>query len=169
MRAILPGSVNFFYNDGVTPTHTKPGFSRYDVLTVQGVIAKNALIFMHKIKNFTNSLPSSVLDTVVPVEPPQDMNDELCHDWLEKFGTFTYRESIFFKGPLMTIDPACLHLTTTSTMLSTKAYKNKVKRILLGIQTQGNAEEWQVDNFLLYNIAGLRKSARLQGSIKCSF
>ena len=161
MRAVMPGFVNFFYNDGVMPTHTKPAFSRYDVLTVQGVIAKNALIFMHKLKNFPNSLPLSVLNTVIPVDPLHDLKYELCQDWLDKFGTLSYRKSIFFKGPLLSIDPACLQLSTTIKKLSIKAYKNEVKRMLLDIQTQGNADEWQVDNFLLYNIAGLRKSARI--------
>ena len=103
MHAVMPGYVNLFYHDGDMPTHTKPGFTQYNVLTVQGVIAKNALIFMHKIKNFPNSLPLSVLDTIIPVAPLDSLNYDTCKDWLDKFGTISYRKSIFFKGPLIYI------------------------------------------------------------------
>ena len=42
MRTVMPGYVNFFYNDGDMPTHTEPGFGQYNLLKVQGVIVKNA-------------------------------------------------------------------------------------------------------------------------------
>ena len=161
MRAVMPGYVNLFYNNGVMPTHTKPAFSQYGVLTVQGVIAKNASIFMYKLNKFPNSLPVSVIDTVRLVEPLHDTNYESCQEWLDVYGTHTYRKSIFFKGPLMSIGHECMQLITPTNKLSIKAYKNEVKRMLLDIQTRGNVDEWQMDNFLLYNIAGLRKSARL--------
>ena len=43
--------VNFKYRDGIIPSHTKLTFEEMNVLTVQNVIVKNALIFMQKIRN----------------------------------------------------------------------------------------------------------------------
>ena len=49
MRAVMPGHVNFYYRNGVKPTHTKPFFNQFNVLTVQGIIVKYALVFMNKV------------------------------------------------------------------------------------------------------------------------
>ena len=54
IRAVMAGFVNFRYRDGII----------MKVLTVQNVIAKNALIFMHKITYFQNLLPKSVRETL---------------------------------------------------------------------------------------------------------
>lgn len=35
MRAVMSGYVNYFYKDGICPTHTKPGFTEHRILTVQ--------------------------------------------------------------------------------------------------------------------------------------
>ena len=55
----------------------------------------------------------------------------------------------------------CSQLFTPTAFLSINAYKKNVKRMLLELQNKGDVNEWQADNFLLYNISGLRKSARL--------
>ena len=39
-----------------------------------------------------------------------------------------------------------------------KAYKKNIRKALLAQQKIGSADEWQNENFLLYNIVGLRKS-----------
>ena len=49
IRSVMPGFVKFFYKDGITPAHTKPGFTKFKILSVQGVVVLNALILMHKI------------------------------------------------------------------------------------------------------------------------
>ena len=48
IRAVIPGFANYFYKDGETPHHTKFAFNNYGVLSIQNIIAKNALIFMYK-------------------------------------------------------------------------------------------------------------------------
>ena len=47
-NAVMPGYVNYFYKDGKLPTGTKKCFTDYRVLTIHGIIASNALNFMHK-------------------------------------------------------------------------------------------------------------------------
>ena len=39
-----------------------------------------------------------------------------------------------------------------------KIYKRELKHSLIAIQSSGEQCEWENSNFLLYNIAGLRKS-----------
>ena len=93
----MPGYVNYFYKDEVLPTHTKPGFKQFNILTTESVIAKNAMIFMHKVKKFTCSIPSSVSETIASDAPAIDSDHETCHEWLAKYGTSTYAKSIFYK------------------------------------------------------------------------
>ena len=38
MRSIMPGHVNYYYKDGVCPSHPKPSFTELNILTVQNVI-----------------------------------------------------------------------------------------------------------------------------------
>ena len=162
MRAVMPGYINFFYMDGKLPAHTKSGFSNFGVLTVQGVIVKNSLLFMHKINNFERLLPISIRETIANDAPSRGSDHVTCQGWLAEFGTNSYRNSLFFKGPLLYIDPACSQLLSSPTsILSVNAYKTNLKRLLLDIQNKGDRNEWQSDNFLLYNINGLRKSERL--------
>ena len=39
--------------------------------------------------------------------------------------------------------------------------KIKIKRDLIKLQNEGDIDDWQPDNFKLYNISGLRKSERI--------
>ena len=161
LRAVMPGYVNFFYKDGVLPSHTKNSFSNFRVLTVHGVIAKFALILMHKIYNFSKSVPLSVRETIAHDAPTIGSSYETSHGWLTNFGTSTYRKSFFYKGPLIYLDPKTTVLITPVTTISINAYKTNVKRVLLNLQSAGESGEWQPDNFLLYNIRGRRQSSRL--------
>ena len=162
MRAAMSGYVNYFFKDGNLPTHTKPSFCKYGVLTVHGVIATNALIFMHKVENFHNLLPPSVRETIANNGPKRGSDHESCEEWLENFGNGVYNKSIFYKGPLMFIDSVCDQIMTPTSILSVKAFKTNVKRTILQLQSKGNSDEWQAGNFLLFNISGLRKSTRLR-------
>ena len=163
MRAVMPGYVNYFYKDGKLPTHTKSGFRQHGVLTVHGIITKNVLIFMHKLNNFPNLLPPSVRETIGANAPIRRVcsDHETCKDWLEIFGTHIFNKSIAYKGPLLYVDSVWDKIMTPSALLSMKAFKRNVKRVLLELQGRGDAVEWQADNFLIYNISGLRKSARI--------
>ena len=69
IRAVMSGYVNYRYKDGMLPDHTKPAFKEYEILTVHGIIAKNALILMHKIKNMTSLLPKSIINLFPPDIP----------------------------------------------------------------------------------------------------
>ena len=40
MRAIMPGYTNYFYRDGIPPSHTKPAFTSLNILTVHNVYLK---------------------------------------------------------------------------------------------------------------------------------
>ena len=161
MRAVMPGYVNFFYHDGTLPSHTKPYFNKFNVLTVQGVIAKNVQIFMNKVHNFPELLPISVQETIASDAPRHGSTHETCAEWQKKYGSLCYNKSIFYKGPLISIDPNFSELSTYANALSPNAYKNNTKRILLKLQSAGGTDEWQMDNFPLYTIHGLRRSPRL--------
>ena len=60
VRIVMPGFVNLYYRDGQLPAHTKDSFKEYGILTIHGVIVKNALLLMHKIKHFPHTVPSSI-------------------------------------------------------------------------------------------------------------
>ena len=116
---------------------------------------------MHKIYNFSKSVPLSVRETIAHDAPTIGSSYETSHGWLTNFGTSTYRKSFFYKGPLIYLDPKTTVLITPVTTISINAYKTNVKRVLLNLQSAGESGEWQPDNFLLYNIRGLRQSSRL--------
>ena len=74
-----------------------------------------------------------------------------------------YRNSLFFKGPLLSIISEFSELITPPNPLKLKIYKNYVKRITLTVQARGN-EECCAENFPLYNIPGLRKAPPRQAN-----
>ena len=160
LRAIMPGRVNFFYNDGVLPTHTKPFFNKHRILTVHGIIITNALAFMYKINNYPESIPESVRETISPDAPTQGSDHVSCRVWYEQYSTNCFAKTLFFKGPLLFVDQKFSDLVTDSTCVSFKSFRNRVKARLLEIQTQGDSDDWQAENFFINYITGLRKSAR---------
>ena len=160
MRAVMPGYASSYYKDGKIPTHTKASFNKFKVLTVQGIVVKNALVFMQKVKYFPRTLPLSVKETIARDAPVADSNHETCEEWLNNFNNSFHRKSVFYKAPLLSIDTEISQLTTPTTLFSIKAYKNSAKRFLLELQGRGDVDEWQAVNFLLYNIRGLRQSSR---------
>ena len=161
MRAVMPGYVNLYFKDGCPPAHTKPAFTKFKVLTVQGVIAKNALLFMHKVNQFPLLLPDSVRNTISPNAPGVDSTFVSSQEWLAEYGTHVYNKSIFFKGPLIYIDSVRNKPLTASACLSIKAYKSITTCTLIELQSSGQTDDWRADNFLINMINGLRKSSRL--------
>ena len=163
IRAVMSGYVQFKYRDGQIPTHTKSTFHSLNVLTIHSIIVKNALIFMHKARNFPSSLPVSVR-TTIPTNAPStaDCNHENSSEWLQnyQFGCPHYRRSLFFKGPLLSIRTEYLNIVSPACLLSLNVHKKSVKKLMLDLQNQGEPEEWPP--FILNNINGLRKCGRLQ-------
>ena len=158
MRAVMPGFVNYFYKEGKIPAHTKTSFCSYGILTIHGIIIKNALLFMHKVNHFPSSLPPSIRETIPKNAPTLDSNHENCSKWLETYGQACFSSSIFGKGPLLAITDTNIGITSLPNILSINLYKSSLKRELLKQQNIGDPENWP--NFLLYSIPGLRKSSR---------
>ena len=161
IRAVMPGYVNSFYKDGTLPAHTKPAFVNYKLLTVHGIIIKNALIFMHRVNYLPTSLPTALRATIADDAPTLGSDHVTSSEWLCNFGDRYHNKSIFYKGPLLAMNPAIAALSTTTTLFSIKPFKANAMKLMLEQQARGDVNEWQADNFLLHNINGLRRSTRI--------
>ena len=109
----------------------------------------------------TRELPNSVAATIRDDAPrPGDgASHETNDEWHAKYSTNHFQASIFYKGPLLFIDLINNELLS---LVSLASIKKSLKRSLINIQSFGDPEEWQAENFKLYNIHGLRKSQRNQ-------
>ena len=164
MRAVMPGYVQYYYKDGKLPSGTKSSFTNYNILTIQSIIVKNALIFMHKISTFRKLLPQSLKETIPDNTPTAIANDDTFDqnsNWLDKFGSHAYKNSLFYKGPLLYIDGKFSETRSPAACLSMNIFKRNVKNSLLKHQSSGENDEWQANNFPLFNITGLRRSNRI--------
>ena len=85
---------------------------------------------------------------------------ETCENWLKIYNTNIYNKSVFYKGPLLSAMTKLNEIVSSARFISIKSYKANIKQALLAIQSSHDACEWVNDNFILYNIAGLRKSSR---------
>ena len=161
MRAIMPGYVNYFYDQGQLPAHTKSSFKNHGILTVHGIVAMNTLIFLHKAAHFPSSLPPSICRTIPKNIPKIGNSHDDCLEWSQKYNSIPYRSTIFHKGPLLAVSSDVASITADpSTFLSINRYKNSVKRFMIDNQSDGEIDTWP--NFLLYSIPGLRISLRNQ-------
>ena len=159
MRAIMPGYVNYWYNDGELPAHTKLSFKKHGILTVHSIIAMNTLVFLHKVSRFPNSLPTSIVKTIPCNAPNTGSSYDDCIEWSNKYNNIPYRTTIFHKGPLLAVSPDVADITSDpSTLSSINRYKKSTKRFLLDKQSSGDDDIWP--NFILYTIPGLRISNR---------
>ena len=70
-----------------------------------------------------------------------------------------YRQSFFYKGPLLAITKESDKVSSPATILLLKLYKSYTKRMLIEQQSSGFDCEWP--EFLLHTIPGLRKSPRI--------
>ncbi len=143
------------------PGHTKLYFKEYNILTVQGVIALNALLFIHKVRHFPLSTPKSLRDTIPHNSPTPGSTYETCESWLATYNNTHYRSSLFFKGLTLSIIPEVAQLLTPGSCLKINTYKSNVKSYLLKVQSEGKESEWQPSNFILTNVPGLRRSNRI--------
>ena len=160
MRAVIPGYSRYYYKNGSTPGHTKSSFNKFKILSVQNVIAFNSLLFLEKVQNFPKLLPISILKLISPDAPTNTSTFETSRNWLENFGTHIYRNSVFYKGPLLSIRDEFKELSTSIHKGFISAFKRRVKRTLFEIQSKGDEIEWVPENFSINYIPGLRKSTR---------
>ena len=167
IRAIMTGQVNYFYKEGICPSHTKSTFTDHNILTVHNVIAKNMLIFMNKIFNFPHMLPLSVANTISADSPSPSNSISYRSNWYIKYNSVPYNMSTFFKGPLLykniMSDAREVNNTNTNT------FKSGIKSYLMNIQASCDVIEWSPSNFILYSITGLRSSARLLDRFPVSY
>jgi hypothetical protein len=90
------------------------------------MITKNATTLLYKINQYGDLLPWSVRDLVPDDVPFEEENHETCSDWLLKYGSKTYKNSTFYKGPLLYISN--FHTDTTFTSVAfTSTYKSNIK------------------------------------------
>ncbi len=94
---------------------------------------------MHKVYNFSQSLPLSVRSTIASGAPKQGNSHSECEEWLQKFGMPCYSKTIFYKGPLMYSDDKYSHVISPATLISFKVYRNRVKDLLKVTYTNGNS------------------------------
>ena len=163
IRAIMPGFVNYFYMDGILPSHIKAAFTDLKILSVRNIILKKILIFINKIHVFPHYLPKAVRVTISPDSPSPSSNSSDNHnDWFSKYSSTPYNTSIFFKGPLLytSIMSNNPELDTRNTS-NPDSYKTKIKAYLVNVQKTGDSDEWSSENVLLTNLPGIRKSTRL--------
>ena len=149
MRAIVPGFINYKYREGIIPGYTKQYFNKFKIFTVHGIITLNTLLFLHKVRNFPQTLPKSVNCTISVDSPVQGSTHETIQEWLSIYNNCIYKRSVIFKGLLLAIIPEISDLVTPLSLFSLKFYKRSVKEHLLKIQSIGALDEWENSNFLL--------------------
>ena len=167
IRGIMPGWVNYFYNKGTCPTHTKSTFKELNVLTVHNVILKNIMIFMNKIHNHPQLLPTSVTQIISPDSPSPEHPTDYSSDWYLKYNFTPYNTSLFFKGPLLYTDLTTHYKELGNTNLN--SYKRSLKTYLLELQSSGDPSEWQPYNFRLAYLPGLRNSNRIKKQLVTNY
>ena len=117
---------------------------------------------MDKVRFCPWLLPPSVCELIAVDAPVLGSTHESCSEWLVRYVTPGYRGSLFFKGPLVASDERYTVNLTQADTTSPSAYKNSIKRSLLQLQSHGETNEWEMGNFPLYSITGLRRSSRIQ-------
>ena len=76
VRIVMPGYVNFYFRDGQLSAHTNDRFKEYGILTIHGVIVKNAILLMHEIKYFPHIVPRSIENLFPNNFPTFDSNQD---------------------------------------------------------------------------------------------
>ena len=85
------------------PTGTKSFFKKYNILTVQSVIAKNTLLYMIKITRFRFLLPKSIIDLIPNNSPNFDPLESVNKEWIDKYNTLNFRKSLFSREHFSTM------------------------------------------------------------------
>ena len=131
LRAVIPGFINYNYKDGIIPGHTKQYFNEYNILTIHNIIALNALVMLNKIRSFPSLLPNSIVATIPTYSPEHGSTHDDCEKWLKTYNTPTYRNSLFFKGPLLYSTTNFVEHSDIKRTTTPNIFKNKVKKVIL--------------------------------------
>ena len=156
----MHGFINYYYKDGSKPGNTKPYFKEYKILTIHSIISLNALLLVEKTRKFRDLLPNEVLMSIDDNSPSYLSTQDSCVGWLSKYNTNIFRNSVFFKGPMLSTRAEFNNLLDFTSDYSLQLYKRKLKSSIMALQTSGTDNEWDPENFLTHNIPGLRKSER---------
>ena len=111
---------------------------------------------LNKIRSFPSLLPNSIVATIPTYSPEHGSTHDDCEKWLKTYNTPTYRNSLFFKGPLLYSTTNFVEHYDIKRTTTPNIFKNKVKKVILDCQGEGETIEWEVDNFALYKCKGLR-------------
>ena len=125
LRAVIPGFINYNYKD------------EYNILTIQNIIALNALVMLNKIRLFPSLLPNSIVTTIPTYSPEHGSTHDDCEKWLKTYNTPTYRNSLFFKGPLLYSTTNFVEHSDIKRTTTPNIFKNKVKKVILDCQGEG--------------------------------
>ena len=90
----------------------------------------NALLFEHKQRHFPLALPQSLRETIANDAPTPGSNHETNGHWLSEYNNHVYRNSLFVKGPLLSIISEFSEFITPLNLLKLKIYKNDVKKFM---------------------------------------
>ena len=161
IRGIMPGFTNYFYKDGLHPSHTKPFFTDFEILTVHNIVLKNIFIFFNNLQHFSNTIPLSIRQLIPNDSPSMTQVSDYCSEWYSKYNSYPYNRSVFFKGPLLYTDIISSEPEFYSPNISKASFKTKIKKFLLSIQGAGDNNEWESANFKLMAMSGLRRSERI--------
>ena len=168
MRALMPGYTKNFYHKGITPCHTKPYFTNYNILTVHSIIITNILIFMYKYYNSKHHVPPSVASIISLNAPKHKSSQENDNEWFKSYPIGKYRNVISFKGPLFykkyITDLENEHKNNGGKSIrpdiSINCFKTHTKTHMLKIQSEGQADDWEGQNMPLYQVPGIKISSR---------
>ena len=111
---------------------------------------------LNKIRSFPSLLPNSIVATIPTYSPEHGSTHDDCEKWLKTYNTPTYRNSLFFKGPLLYSTTNFVEHSDIKRTTTPNIFKNKVKKVILDCQGEGETIEWEVDNFASYKCKGLR-------------
>ena len=85
-----------------------------------------------------------------------DLHTTTVKKWQKTYNTPSNRNSLFFKGPLLYSTTNFVENSDIKRTTTPNIFKNKVKKVILECQGEGETIEWEVDNFAVYKCKGLR-------------
>ena len=159
IRTLMPGYNCNYYKNGLAPCHTKQFFKEHAILSIHSLILTKVLLFMHKIHNFGQGLPSAVINTISADAPKYGNTNELCTEWFANHSTQKMRNALFFKGPLFYLKyfPEILQNRNHNINISFKA---GVRSFVFDIQSEGRPNTLEGLNMPLYYCPGLPRINR---------
>jgi len=164
VRTLIPGFINYFYNKdtGEHPHHTKQVFAELLIPTVHNLVLQRLLCFMHKLLN--RSPPSPILNLFSFVHPSLTNNNN--YTFISSPARLKpHRNSILIKGPQLynqlvpQVSNSLEPRDDPTNSMQPNPFKNCMKSYLLKQQSQGEPDEWSIENFGMYT--GSRRSERI--------